>query len=339
MEIAAERPTASGSLPTYSAVELMQLADARLLYIMIGDEDRVPMNVIDECVRRGAAFEQAIVDAAKYDEVDESPGRWWLQLHCAHVLGRMPTESAGKALIGLARRMEMQADDNLQEWLAGFWPALFLNKPISVAETLRAFCDDRAVGWFMRVNVMEAVIAMHGAQGEAALSEALDWIAGIAQSPDEEFDVRCHAGCLLLDFPRQEHRPMLENLGDLQEKMGAVFVRSDVERSYAKASAEPQWERFKDPWQFYAPAAIEARQKRWAEEGARRSRLEIEEAGDADDLAEFDDDDRLSTGRDRHFGAGTYVREMPKIGRNDPCPCGSKKKYKKCCLLEDSNDQ
>ena len=26
-----------------------------------------------------------------------------------------------------------------------------------------------------------------------------------------------------------------------------------------------------------------------------------------------------------------YVREQPKIGRNDPCPCGSGKKYKKCC--------
>ena len=24
----------------------------------------------------------------------------------------------------------------------------------------------------------------------------------------------------------------------------------------------------------------------------------------------------------------------PKVGRNDPCPCGSKKKYKKCCLLK-----
>jgi len=25
-------------------------------------------------------------------------------------------------------------------------------------------------------------------------------------------------------------------------------------------------------------------------------------------------------------------REEPKVGRNDPCPCGSGKKYKKCCL-------
>ncbi len=27
----------------------------------------------------------------------------------------------------------------------------------------------------------------------------------------------------------------------------------------------------------------------------------------------------------------TYRRTEPRIGRNDPCPCGSGKKYKKCC--------
>jgi SEC-C motif-containing protein len=30
-------------------------------------------------------------------------------------------------------------------------------------------------------------------------------------------------------------------------------------------------------------------------------------------------------------GEKPVVREEPKIGRNDPCPCGSGKKYKKCC--------
>lgn len=29
--------------------------------------------------------------------------------------------------------------------------------------------------------------------------------------------------------------------------------------------------------------------------------------------------------------AKTYQREHPKVGRNDPCPCGSGKKFKKCC--------
>ena len=27
----------------------------------------------------------------------------------------------------------------------------------------------------------------------------------------------------------------------------------------------------------------------------------------------------------------TFVRDIPKVGRNEPCPCGSGKKYKKCC--------
>lgn len=33
----------------------------------------------------------------------------------------------------------------------------------------------------------------------------------------------------------------------------------------------------------------------------------------------------------RPLKTGPIRREEPKIGRNDPCPCGSGKKHKKCC--------
>ncbi|MFP4146171.1 MAG: preprotein translocase subunit SecA [Halorhodospira sp.] len=36
-------------------------------------------------------------------------------------------------------------------------------------------------------------------------------------------------------------------------------------------------------------------------------------------------------GRDRATRAETVTREGPKVGRNEPCPCGSGKKYKHCC--------
>ncbi len=40
-----------------------------------------------------------------------------------------------------------------------------------------------------------------------------------------------------------------------------------------------------------------------------------------------------------HGGDGTVkkkpVRKVQKVGRNDPCPCGSGKKYKNCCLLKE----
>lgn len=31
------------------------------------------------------------------------------------------------------------------------------------------------------------------------------------------------------------------------------------------------------------------------------------------------------------LGSNTPPRQVEKIGRNEPCPCGSGKKYKKCC--------
>ncbi len=32
--------------------------------------------------------------------------------------------------------------------------------------------------------------------------------------------------------------------------------------------------------------------------------------------------------------AAPYIKSSPDISRNDPCPCGSGKKYKKCCALK-----
>ena len=42
----------------------------------------------------------------------------------------------------------------------------------------------------------------------------------------------------------------------------------------------------------------------------------------------------LEEGRGGEDGASktkTVVRKEKKVGRNDPCPCGSGKKYKNCC--------
>ena len=36
-------------------------------------------------------------------------------------------------------------------------------------------------------------------------------------------------------------------------------------------------------------------------------------------------------GHHHHEALKPIVRDAPKVGRNDPCICGSTKKYKKCC--------
>ena len=44
----------------------------------------------------------------------------------------------------------------------------------------------------------------------------------------------------------------------------------------------------------------------------------------------FDEDKRAQLYKEQKQSQ-TVRHEGPKIGRNDPCPCGSGKKYKKCC--------
>jgi hypothetical protein len=54
----------------------------------------------------------------------------------------------------------------------------------------------------------------------------------------------------------------------------------------------------------------------------------------ASDPSELDLDPDGDDG-DRH-AAEPFVRDGRKIGRNEPCPCGSGKKYKKCCLEQET---
>lgn len=48
-----------------------------------------------------------------------------------------------------------------------------------------------------------------------------------------------------------------------------------------------------------------------------------------DDIPDFEE---LMESFDDGQNAQTIIHKKKKIGRNDPCPCGSGKKYKKCCL-------
>ena len=49
------------------------------------------------------------------------------------------------------------------------------------------------------------------------------------------------------------------------------------------------------------------------------------------ELASFEKADGEWKFRDGQVIQKPYVRPGPRIGRNDPCPCGSGKKHKKCC--------
>lgn len=65
--------------------------------------------------------------------------------------------------------------------------------------------------------------------------------------------------------------------------------------------------------------------------------LQMMFAGAARAYRYFEDDRRKFAEQPRSYSnmaadnSEPYVRSDPKVGRNEPCPCGSGKKFKKCC--------
>jgi len=175
----------------------------------------------------------------------------------------MDDAAAGRLLLHLMRRFAGGEDDNLEEWLSGFWPALFRNKLESSFPDVEAFAWSHHAQPYMRGHAVEVLLAAAA----------------------------------------------------LQKGRFAVFGQQDVEAAYTGPD-KPGWLRFDDPWKFHAPEQIAARQGRWADEEQRRQHRESI-------ATDWDDE---------HLARETYVRDTPKVGRNDPCPCGSGRQHEKCRL-------
>ena len=73
------------------------------------------------------------------------------------------------------------------------------------------------------------------------------------------------------------------------------------------------------------PAEEEARLRRQAEELAQRMQFKHDAAPGVEA-----DPEEMGEERAEPAPATPITRDGPKVGRNDPCPCGSGKKYKQC---------
>ena len=312
--------SAAIELPQYDDETLSNSTPGELINHIVSDEDRVPRNLIDECARRGEPMLDALAPIAQPNDERESEnaGYWWLRLHAIMILGLIPGERAGILLVDFIRHMCRVEDDDLQEWFTGYWPALMHNKPASVTALLRDICMDKEINWFMRTNMTDVILADARKQGHEALEQTLDWAARFVADEEEDWTYRLATANTLLDFPRERYRQLLNELAARQSGLGAHFNTNDVNNAYAENKDRPGWNRFSDPWRFYEQQEIETRQRRWQEEAPVHEHVDR-------------NIDSISTSGMVNYYHGTYQRETPKIGRNDPCPCGSGKKFKKCC--------
>ena len=66
----------------------------------------------------------------------------------------------------------------------------------------------------------------------------------------------------------------------------------------------------------------------------RLFKIQIQRQEDVEKISTRERRQRMEMGRGPAEKPSTFKRATKKVGRNDPCPCGSGKKYKQCCGVE-----
>ena len=306
-------------LPDLSEAGLSAMSEAALMMVVTTSGDALPVEAIKECARRGDAMVPLLLRHLESDthwRGDGDPGDWWALLHATMILGLIPGEDSARALLYAFRRITVDQSGGLLDWVSSSWPALCRNKKAYTTAPLKQIAEDKKMLWYTRSQAVDCVLADAYEQNSDELDRAIDWLAAMCADATEDTEFRVVAGHGLLDFPRERHRRVMEALVDLQEPGSLVanaYTRDEIQRSFDVGDS-PEWQRFDNPWRFYEPTEIMSRRERW-----------LREAGEPES-------DPWATGD--FTRVETYVRGGPKIGRNDPCPCGSGKKYKKCCMLK-----
>ncbi len=328
-----EPPTLE-DLPEMPAEELAQLDDQALFQRLREYGDLLPRSAIEAAIARGPALvprlrEHLLGSEAWGDGGDEDD--WWGLLHCINVLGGIPGPAAADALLEALELTEREREDPLWEWVDETWPALFRNKFELVQDRLLDLLRDTDRYWYTRTMAMLSLV--HGAQqaGPEALEPVLEQLAGLLANPDDDLELLDIVAYKLLDYPRLAHRQALDAYAAMLAARRLLGVEAaEVETAYRRGRDAP--DPVQEPLDFYVPGQILDRQRQLYGQLQADLEADLEDEGGVWDGEAWDNEGLNPPVDWLTPPSEPYVRAVPKVGRNDPCPCGSGKKYKKCCL-------
>lgn len=309
-----------------------------LLDLLVTEEDRVTLEHIQELVARPDAIEPLRTWLADMDRwMEAEHGEWWALYHAFTILSLTRRPELLNDLLEALKYAHIEEFDWLQEIspaaIAQFGPVgieqltNFINKSRKIPR------NSDTTYWRSRASTALTRIAL---EHPAERSRIAEFIIGRFNDPEETDEVFLGfivGDALTLDFEQAK------------EPLRAAFERDAVDESisgnyqqsldwFAKFEKERAWEYTQDLLEFYRPEEITRRQTRWQnEKEAEEREAKQQESKELAHRLGWDVPDEPATPKEGYIptSTGTVVREDAKVGRNDPCPCGSGKKYKKCC--------
>jgi uncharacterized protein len=156
--------------------------------------------------------------------------------------------------------------------------------------------------------------------GRVAALECFSALAANGEIPME--DARAYLAQCFETLPPRENHPVWYGWQGCVALLGLSDLEPLAARAFRQGLVDKSALTFED---FQADLRASRAAENLADGFAERGIRPIDDALDA--LAVFDEQDEAP--------AEPAENRFKNVGRNDPCPCGSGKKYKKCCLGKD----
>ncbi len=249
---------------------------------------------------------------------NNGPGGGWSPIHAIHILALIKSRESFELLLDIIRYHE----DDLGDWVTEDAASLLVGFGEDFIELIKEFTNDETLETFTRSAAASALTALgkkflyHQDDIKQHLTKLLKTtqdgtFAGLVADDLASF----HDPSVMPDIHRAFEDGIIDDPfvqeDELQDVINGVF--SDMDAADLKRNTA-------DPINHFSRENIE-----------RLHNINYEEEDEDDDEFEAEIDSALKD--DYSKPALKEIKpEEKKIGRNEPCPCGSGKKYKKCCM-------
>jgi hypothetical protein len=272
-------------------------------------DGRISERLIEALARHPAVFGPRAIELLRDESIID-----WREHFCLELVGEMRHEPAVDVLLD---KLRLEDDEGPHE--AASDALVRIGTADIVLRTAKLFPKQ---GWDFRLFACKVFDDVKRPESEAAVLSLL---------PNEKDEtIRAFLACALCDLCSREGLEIVRQ----------IFLDGDHDESVAELD-----ELILTVGQMvgYEPPEAPQWRKEIAEREAERERLQAEDPetwtkklaelaapdspAPANSKRRFDVPDPVSAPVPEH-------RTEPRLGRNDPCPCGSGRKYKKCCLKE-----
>jgi len=230
-----------------------------------------------------------------YSDMKEDEGlEFYAVVHAWHVLSQLEVAKAKQLFVDWFESYDF---DNPDDWMISVFRVLIRPYRSEMFDYITSYVQDPSHSEWVRMEYIEVIKDMYEAK-EINLEQLNIFLDKVLSTSDNPI-VNTGAISVCMDHRLTEHHERIKRC--FEQKAVDIDHIGDLED-------------------------VEIEMGLRTERETERELTELQKA-----FEPFREDfDRILGMQEE--GATPYISTEPKIGRNDPCPCGSGKKYKKCCM-------